>query len=86
MLPSAIAGSTRDFCASLPPSRTAVPPSTTVARYGSSDQRAAERLHHQHDLDRAAAEPAVFLGERQAEQAEFGVLRPHARRSSRPAP
>ena len=40
------------------------------------DQRAAERLHHQHDLDRAAAEPAVLLGERQAEQAEFGVLRP----------
>ena len=35
MLPSAIAGSTRDFCASLPPRRTAVPPSTTVARYGS---------------------------------------------------
>ena len=41
------------------------------------DQRAAERLHHQHDLDRAAAEPAVFLGERQTEQAEVGVLRPH---------
>ena len=40
------------------------------------DQRAAERLHHQHDLDRAAAEPAVFLGERQTEQPEFGVLRP----------
>ena len=40
------------------------------------DQRAAERLHHQHDLDRAAAEPAVLLGERQAEQAQLGVLRP----------
>ena len=40
------------------------------------DQRAAERLHHQHDLDRAAAEPTVFLGERQTEQPKFGVLRP----------
>ena len=40
------------------------------------DQRAAERLHHQHHLDSAAAEPAIFLGERQPEQPEFGVLRP----------
>ena len=30
-------------------------------------QHAAERLHHQHDLLRAAAEATVFLGERQAQ-------------------
>ena len=36
----------------------------------------AERLHDQHHLDGAAAEPAMFLGEGQAEQAELGVLRP----------
>ena len=39
-------------------------------------QHAAECLHHQHDFLGAAAEAAVFLGERQAEQAEFGELRP----------
>ena len=40
-------------------------------------QRAAERLHHDHGLDRAAAEPAIVFGEGQPEQAELGVLRPH---------
>ena len=36
----------------------------------------AERLHHQHRLDAAAAKPAMPLGKRQAEQAHFGKLRP----------
>ena len=39
-------------------------------------QAAAERLHHDHRLDRPAAEAAMRFGERQAEQAEFGVLLP----------
>ena len=39
-------------------------------------QRPAERLHHQHDLDAAAAEPAMLLGKRQAEQPQLGILRP----------
>ena len=39
-------------------------------------QRAAHRLHHDHDLGRAGAEAAVFFRERQAEQALFGKLAP----------
>src|SRR5262249_11833040 len=35
-----------------------------------------ERLHDQHDIDATAAEPAMRLGERQAEQAKLGILRP----------
>ena len=50
---------------------------------GLQRQRAAEFLHHQHQLDRPAAEAAVLLGERHAEQAEFGVLRPHVRAPAR---
>ena len=42
---------------------------------GLERERAAKSLLHQHGLDRAAAEAAVRLGERSAEQAEFGVLR-----------
>ncbi len=39
-------------------------------------EAAPERLHHDHHLDRTAAEPAQLLRERQSEQTEFGVLRP----------
>ena len=37
---------------------------------------AAEGLHQQHDVDRAAAKAAVVLLDRQAEQAELGIARP----------
>ena len=43
---------------------------------GLDHERAAERLHDDHGLDRAAAETAVGFGEGQAEQAEIGELRP----------
>ena len=43
---------------------------------GLERERAAERLHDDHGLDRAAAEAAMLLGEGQPEQAELGVLRP----------
>ena len=43
---------------------------------GLQRQGAAERLHHQHDLDAAAAKPAVALGKRQPEQSLLGVARP----------
>ena len=36
----------------------------------------AEGLHQQHDVDRAAAEAAMLLGDRQAEQAELGIALP----------
>ena len=39
-------------------------------------QRAAERLHHDHGLDRPAAEAAVLLARTAAEQAELGILLP----------
>jgi hypothetical protein len=37
-----------------------------------------ERLHDQHHLDRAAAEPAVILGKWQAQQPELSILCPEA--------
>ena len=40
-------------------------------------QYAAKGLHDQHDLDRPAAEPAIFLRERQAQQPLLGIARPH---------
>ena len=39
-------------------------------------QRLAHRLHDDHGLDRARAEAAIGLGERQAEQALLGELLP----------
>src|SRR5262249_41358146 len=39
-------------------------------------QRLAERLHHDHGLDRAGAEAAIVFGERQAQQALLGKLAP----------
>ena len=39
-------------------------------------QRLAQRLHHDHGLDRAGAEAAVVFRERQAEQALLGELAP----------
>ncbi len=39
-------------------------------------QRLAERLHHDHGFDRAGAEAAIGLRERQAEQALLGELAP----------
>jgi hypothetical protein len=43
---------------------------------GLEDQSAAKGLHDQHDLDRAAAKAAEFLGERQTQQPELGILPP----------
>ena len=43
---------------------------------GFERHHAAEFLHHQHHIDGAAAEAAVFFVDRQAEQAEFGILVP----------
>ena len=43
---------------------------------GLERQRLAELLHHDHRLDRAAAEAAVSFGERRAEQAHLGVVAP----------
>ena len=76
MLPSAICGRTRDLLrlAAGQPQRGAAQHDRRQIRL--QRQHAAERLHHQHDLDRAAAEPAILLGERQAQQAQLGVLRP----------
>ena len=48
----------------------------TVAKIRLQHQAAAERLHHDHCLDRPAAEAAMRFRERQAEQTEFGVLLP----------
>ena len=48
---------------------------------GLQHEGAAKCFRHDHRLDRAAAEPTMLLGKRQAQQAEFGELRPH-----RPAP
>ncbi len=39
---------------------------------------APERLHHQHHLDRAAAEAAIIFGKGQAQQTKFGILCPEA--------
>ena len=47
---------------------------------GFERQRLAELLHRDHGLDRAAAETAVLLRERRAEQAHFGVVAPEVRR------
>jgi hypothetical protein len=41
------------------------------------DQRLSECLHHDHGLGSAAADAAVFLGKRQSQQAQFGILVPH---------
>ena len=46
---------------------------------GLQRERAAERLHDDHGLDRPAAEAAVLLPERQAEQTKLGILRPELR-------
>ena len=76
----------RAGCASAAPptrrARRAAAPSPTVAAVGLDDQRLAERLHHQHHVDRAAAEAAVLLGERQAEQAHLGEALPTPSRCS----
>ena len=45
-------------------------------KIGLERQRLAEFLHHDHRFDRAAAEAAVFLRERRAEQAHLGVFAP----------
>ena len=41
-------------------------------------ERAAEFLHHDHDLDRAARDPAMALSKRQPEQAKLGIALPLA--------
>ena len=41
-------------------------------RVGFDDEAAAEPLHERHERHRVAAEPAIGLGERNAEPAEFG--------------
>src|SRR6185312_12121135 len=43
---------------------------------GLEHQSAAERLHHDHGFHAAAAEAAILLGKRQAQQALFGELAP----------
>jgi hypothetical protein len=43
---------------------------------GLERQHSAQRLHHDQRVHRATAETAIGLGERQAQQAELGVLRP----------
>ena len=43
---------------------------------GLGDQAAPERFHQDADLDRAAAEPAMGLGDRQRQPAEIGELLP----------
>ena len=43
---------------------------------GLGDQPAAERFHQDAGLDRAAAEPAIGLGDRQRQPAELGELLP----------
>ncbi len=48
---------------------------------GLERQRAADRFHHDHGLDRPAGRAAVFFGERQAEETELGIALP-----LRPAP
>ncbi len=58
-----------------------LPPRATTARPARSEigldhERLAERFHHGHHVDRAAAEAAVLRGERQPEQAQLGKRRP----------
>ncbi len=43
---------------------------------GFEHETAPERLHDDHGLDRAAAEPALGLGEGEAEKPHFGIPRP----------
>ena len=43
---------------------------------GLGDQPAAERFHHDAGLDRAGAEPAIGLADRQRQPAEIGELFP----------
>ena len=43
---------------------------------GLERQRAADRLHHDHGLDRPAGRSAVLLVERQSEQAELRIAPP----------
>jgi hypothetical protein len=50
-----------------------------VADIGFGHQVTAETLHDRHDLDRAAAQPTIGLGDRQHQPTEFGHLRPAAR-------
>ncbi len=57
-----------------------MPPSTTVDRNGSSTSTRPNACITSMTSCGAAAEAAVFLGERQPKQAEFGELRPHLRR------
>src|SRR5258708_8742990 len=66
------------------PPRSPLFPYTTLSRSAEDDageiglehQAAAERFHHDHAVDRRAAEAAVTLGERQAEQADIGIALP----------
>ena len=56
--------------------RPAPAPSTTVDEIGFGDQPAPEGFHHDADLDRAGAEPAIGLRDRQRQPAELGELFP----------
>jgi hypothetical protein len=56
-------------------------PQQTAAQHhggeiGFKRQRPPDRLHHNHGLDRPAAQSAVLLGKRQPEQTKLGVLAP----------
>ncbi len=63
-------------CAALPPKRKKPAAEHHRREIRLEHEAAAERLHDDHRLDRRAADPAVFFGEGQAEQAELGELRP----------
>ena len=47
-------------------------------KIGLERERLAELLHHDHRLDRAAAEAPVRFGKGRAEQAHFGVVAPQS--------
>src|ERR1700735_3977722 len=47
-------------------------------KVGIERQRLAELLHHDHRLDRTAAEAAVDFSKRRAEQAHLGIVAPQA--------
>src|SRR4029078_12404622 len=51
-------------------------------KIGLGDQPAAERLHQNAGLDRAAAEPAMLFGNRQRQPAEIGKFLPDRRREA----
>ena len=64
------------FCASLPHSAISAGADHDGREIGFGDQAAAERFHQDAGLDRAGAEPAIGLRDRQRQPAEIGELFP----------